>query len=475
MSKTIGETLKSARESLGKSISEVAFHTKIREHYLIALEKNDYAGLPSMVQGKGFLRIYADYLDINQKPLLLAWQRPDHMIISVDEAITQADTPIDNIPQQEELEEEEEEISGSTPPQTVVIHQFEEDNHKQFPDQEYFQKTNLSHSQRIFFELGSKLRKQRELLNLSLDDIERFTNIRKKYLQALETGNLNDLPSFVQGRGMLNNYSKFLNMDADELMLLFADGLQTKRNEIYAPQKLENPNQSIAYQTKIKPPGWRRFISADLLIVSALIISLFVFVLWGAANLTTSRDANLTNEPPSISSVLLEESTLENLPSTTATSALLVQETENSLITENTDTEGDSLNIPAEGNLPLQIYIIANQRAFLRVTTDNKIEFSGRTVPGNAYEFSGNEGIEILTGNAAALDIYFNQTQLGPIGATGEVKSLLFTVSDGIITPTPLFTATLTITPQPSVTPSPTSTSGPVVNTITSTVTPFIP
>ena len=69
----------------------------------------------------------------------------------------------------------------------------------------------------------------------------------------------------------------------------------------------------------------------------------------------------------------------------------------------------------------------------------------------------------------------FNQTQLGPIGDTGEVKSYLFTVSDGITTPTPQFTATFTITPKPSATPSPTSTNEPVVNTITSTVTPFIP
>ncbi len=291
----------------------------------------------------------------------------------------------------------------------------------------------------------------------------------------MESGKLDNLPSYVQGRGMLNNYAKFLNMDTEGLLLLFADGLQTKRNERYAPQKLEINDQPIDSQTQIKPPGWRRFITADLLIVSTLIISLFIFVLWGAANLTSSRDINLTNEPPSISSVLLEESTQEFVPTITATSAQLIPETNNELTTDNTNGEEDALNIPTEGNSPLQIYIIASQRAFLRVTTDNKIEFSGRTVPGNAYEFAGNEVIEVLTGNAAALDIYFNQTQLGPIGDTGEVKSYLFTVSDGIITPTPQFTATLTITPTPSSTPSPTNTVEAVSATSTSTVTPFIP
>ena len=474
MSKTIGETLKSARKSLGKSISEVAFQTKIREHYLIALEKDDYSGLPSIVQGKGFLRIYAEYLDLNQDHLLKALQRSDHLVIINDEDNLDGDQPISEIALNEQ-ETNEEEISAISPPQTVIIHEFEKNNQETYSTEENDQEKDLSPSQRIFVELGSKLRKQRELLNLSLEDIEKFTNIRKKYLQALKSGKLDDLPSFVQGRGMLNNYGKFLNMDTEGLLLIFAEGLQTKRNERYAPQKLENSNQSIDFQTKIKPPGWRRFITADLLIVSTLIISLFVFVLWGAANLTNSKDTKNTDEPPSISSVLLEVSTQENLPTSTITAAPLAVETDMASITENTNTDGDTLDIPTEGNLPLQIYIIASQRAYLRVTSDNKIEFSGRTVPGNAYEFSGKDVIEILTGNAAALDIYFNQTQLGPIGDTGEVKSYLFTVSDGITTPTPQFTATFTVTPKPSATPSPTNTNEPVVNTLTSTVTPFIP
>lgn len=474
MSKTIGEILKLARESIGKSIPEVAFQTKIREHYLIALEKDDYSSLPSVVQGKGFLRIYAEYLDLNQEQLLKALQRPDHQVIDVDQEILDEDKPISDTALNEDKINDKE-ISAVTPQQTVIIHQFEKNEEEQFSDEAHDQETDLSPSQRIFFDLGSKLRKQRELLNLSLEDIEKFTNIRKKYLQALESGKLDNLPSYVQGRGMLNNYAKFLNMDTEGLLLLFADGLQTKRNERYAPQKLEITNQPIDSQTQIKPPGWRRFITADLLIVSTLIISLFIFVLWGAANLTSSRDINLTNEPPSISSVLLEESTQEFVPTITATSVQLILETNNELTTDNANGEEDALNIPTEGNSSLQIYIIASQRAFLRVTTDNKIEFSGRTVPGNAYEFAGNEVIEILTGNAAALDIYFNQTQLGPIGDTGEVKSYLFTVSDGIITPTPQFTATLTITPTPSSTPSPTNTVEAVRDTSTSTVTPFIP
>jgi cytoskeletal protein RodZ len=65
----------------------------------------------------------------------------------------------------------------------------------------------------ILIEIGRKLRRQRESLNLKISDIERFTHLRQKYIEALEKGDLTDLPSPVQGRGMLSIYARFLNMD----------------------------------------------------------------------------------------------------------------------------------------------------------------------------------------------------------------------------------------------------------------------
>jgi hypothetical protein len=108
------------------------------------------------------------------------------------------------------------------------------------------------------------------------------------------------------------------------------------------------------------------------------------------------------------------------------------------------------------------------------VDVDGETVFTGRTVPGNAYEYSGSSSVEILTGNAAALEIFYNLVPVGIIGDIGEVKSLVFTSTTGIITTTPLFSPTPTITLQPSPTlqPSATPTYTP---TITPTVTPLIP
>ena len=124
--------------------------------------------------------------------------------------------------------------------------------------------------------------------------------------------------------------------------------------------------------------------------------------------------------------------------------------------------------VPVDGDFPLQVYVVALQRAYLRITVDNKVVFDGRVVPGNAYPFNGNDKIELLTGSAAAIQVFFNQQDLGVLGLVGQVKSYIFT-GDGAVTPTPMFTATPTRTTQP------TSTSQPSPTAPTSTITPFIP
>ena len=130
------------------------------------------------------------------------------------------------------------------------------------------------------------------------------------------------------------------------------------------------------------------------------------------------------------------------------------------------ETQGEI--IPVKDSKPLQIYIITSDRAWVHVIADKKTVFNGRVQPGNAYAFSAETQIELVTGNAAALQVFFNQEDLGTLGLFGEVSSLVFT-DQGILTPTPLFTPTYTPTTLPTLTalPSPT--------VPTPTVTPFIP
>lgn len=62
---TIGQRLKRTRLSRQVSLEKAAEVTRVRLHYLQALEEDNYSLMSSAAQGRGFLRLYADYLGLD--------------------------------------------------------------------------------------------------------------------------------------------------------------------------------------------------------------------------------------------------------------------------------------------------------------------------------------------------------------------------------------------------------------------------
>ena len=66
----LGEVLRTAREAKFIDLVRVERDTKIRAHYLAALERGDYRELPAAVYTKGFLRNYGLYLGLDPEYLV---------------------------------------------------------------------------------------------------------------------------------------------------------------------------------------------------------------------------------------------------------------------------------------------------------------------------------------------------------------------------------------------------------------------
>ena len=116
----------------------------------------------------------------------------------------------------------------------------------------------------------------------------------------------------------------------------------------------------------------------------------------------------------------------------------------------------------------IQVFIVASQRSFLKVIVDGKIAFNGRTIPGTPYMYTGNHQIDVLSGNAAGIQVTYNGQNLGTLGVNGAVIHLIFG-PDMVGTPTLTPTLTFTETLRPSRTPRPSNTYPP---TRTKTSTP---
>lgn len=67
---SIGDYLRGAREDRKIPIAQVARDTKISERYIVAMESGEFSLLPAPAYARGFLRIYAEYLGLDPRPLV---------------------------------------------------------------------------------------------------------------------------------------------------------------------------------------------------------------------------------------------------------------------------------------------------------------------------------------------------------------------------------------------------------------------
>ncbi len=421
---SIGTQLRSAREAQSISLEEAAQATRIKLHYLEALEADQFENLPSAAQLRGFLRAYGEYLKIDT-----------HELVNTLETDSTASKGPATIPSPA--------VEAGLP---------------------------SANSEAIFKELGHTLQSQRELMGLTLGDVERHTHIRMHYVKALEQGDIAHLPSPVQGRGMLSNYATFLGLNTETVLLRFADGLQTSLYDRQAARNATpatNPGKASS-QLPARPSQIKRLFSIDLFVGGFLIIFLLGFSIWGAVRISNLHSGNTPSPTaPQVSGAFIATGaatigpddtpipgTQVSLPATASSEAPVITGT---VQVSQAATQVVFQSTPGLVNAPIQVYVVAVQRAWLRMTVDGKVAFEGRVLPGSAYSFSGTQEIDLLTGDGGALQVVFNQQDLGILGAFGEVVNRVFTI-EGIQTATPSILPTSTPAPTSPATPTATPT-----------------
>jgi cytoskeletal protein RodZ len=303
-------------------------------------------------------------------------------------------------------------------------------------------------STQIFREIGAELRKRRELLSLHLGEVERNTHVKAHYLEALEKGALDDLPSTVQTRGMLSNYATFLDFDA--ILLRYADALQARHREKNPQRAARKPGEPIIANI----PSIRNFIAGDMIFGVGMAVLLIGFSIWGINRVMMIQSLrNVQPTAPSISDVLLA-SPDPSLITPTATLSPVESFVEATV----------TVFIPTQNlNVNVQVNLVAVERTFMRVIVDGEEVFNGRVVPGTAYPFEAEEQIEILVGSGAAIRIVYNGRDLGLLGGLGQVINNIYLAEEIITptsqpTPTPTKTVPATSTLPATLTPVPSST-----------------
>ncbi len=314
-------------------------------------------------------------------------------------------------------------------------------------------------------ELGTILGETRQGRGLTLDQVAQATRIRIRYLEALEEGRYDALPTPVHVRGFLRNYAQYLDLDPEPLISRYNASrrmvqdiplAQQVRPELDKaapplPETLEDELEAepVFFRpagVSLQAPAW---FSTDLAVGAIVLLVLAVFVVWAgrrfvvpaitAARATATPVAEVTKQPGS--------AVLTAVPSPTPTITAVTQE---------------PTIPPIYSSIQLEVAVL--ERSWLHIVVDGETVQEGLARAGELFAWDGEELVKLRTGNAAGVKVTLNGQELDPLGGRGQAVERIWGLS-GEVPPTPSPTPTApaaspvltpTLTLAPTETPTPT-------------------
>lgn len=244
-------------------------------------------------------------------------------------------------------------------------------------------------------ELGDLLRRSREQLGLSLEEIEASTRIRRAYLEALEAEDFDALPNQIATRGFLHNYASALKLDVTHVLELYERGDGPSRAGRPALSEGGMQLKSIP----MTPPS--RF-SPDLLIgflmITALVGAILYFVYQQYLLPLEMAPAVDVASPTSEAAIMLPTPT--PVPTKTPTPTM-------------TPTPLFYTGVTVE--------LVIMDESWVQVLVDEVKAFEGILQTGERRHWAGDRQVAVRAGNAGGVEIIVNGESMGLMGEPGQV------------------------------------------------------
>lgn len=272
-------------------------------------------------------------------------------------------------------------------------------------------------------ELGDLLRRSREELGLTLEDVQAITCIQRRYLEALEQEHFEELPDHVVGRGFLRSYASVLKLDPEVLVGIF-EGL-TRPTEVPDDGAMLSERgifyKDIPMGNSVRTPSdFLVGILVVLVVIGGLVGAFYVFQGQLLPFLEGARE-----------SVLPTEDAVFILPTPTPLPTYT----------------------PTPTNTPTPIYYTGvtvelriTEESWVQVFVDGVKEFEGILRPGDEKHWNGEKQVAVRVGNAGGVEAIVNGESKGRMGQRGQVVDQIWEkVDEGsplLLTPTPTAPAT---------------------------------
>jgi len=251
-------------------------------------------------------------------------------------------------------------------------------------------------------DIGNFLRERREAKGISLTEVEKDLKIRKKYLQALEEGNIDLIPGKTYIVGYLRNYSKYLDIDEENINQI----IQTYNNlEKQKSVIKETKKENIYLKTKDRSMFEKKrfFIPVKYVYLSGFLIIIFIGLLLLSRSLKEAQ--NFPVPSPEIGNgtginIEKKENDISAL-----TEELIKSEAE-AIIAESSTQD----SVLAE-KLPI-LKLIASNKTWVKILSEDKIIFEGILFEGEEFFWETDQALEIITEYPTKIETYYDDESI---------------------------------------------------------------
>ncbi|MFC4307353.1 helix-turn-helix domain-containing protein [Cohnella boryungensis] len=276
-------------------------------------------------------------------------------------------------------------------------------------------------------DLGALLRKAREQRGYSLDDIQEYTKIRKRYLEAIETGDYKVLPGSFYVRAFVKTYAETVGLDAEEVLRLYQKELpQAPAAETVVPEPMIKPRRrSIQHNDR-----WGKVAVSLLMWAFPILIAAVIYVYW-----TNNKepDTKELNSNPPISTDTAAPSPSGSAPSVTP-SVTVTPPPSASPVTLTFKEKKDSINYydvsPGSGK---KLKLEVTGRAWIEVRENNrkgKTLFSQNVSKPQTLTFDLTTPLYVNVGRTDLVTFYVDEATFDDGNASGSTKYIFTPIAE---------------------------------------------
>ena len=260
---------------------------------------------------------------------------------------------------------------------------------------------------------GERMRREREMRGIKLEEIAESTKIGKRNLEALEQERFDQLPGGIFNKGFVRAYAKYLGLDEEQAV---NDFLAASAN-YDQPSALAPPIPA----TWVKPPAMPSEASIRrknrLWALTALLALVAGFALWFYYARVAQSGSRVAQPPSAVFDL---------------SAAIAPPASDSHVARAPSPVLNEPMSQSANGKMPgVTLKVRATQEVWLTLTADGQPLSDLTLLPGERRDFHARRQLVLRTGNAGGLAVSLNGKSLPPLGRDKQVKTVTFT-AEGI-------------------------------------------